>query len=200
MAATVSLIPNVNLHEPHNIECRTRCPVDANATVSWCIHLLTIQYEVRLCWNGNERYVSPAASLIRVYDRRLEDFFAVNSTKFEILRAPIVLRHSLVGCFEQSESCNSTLYYSIDIGSKCARVCVCVCACVHVCMYVCVCVCVRVYMCTYVCMCAYVYVFVCVCVYARVCMCVRVCMYVCAHVHMHTRLCDVKNRAYISLR
>ena len=177
MAATVSLIPNVNLHEPYNIECRTRCPVDANATVSWCIHLLAIQYEVRLCWNGNERYVSPAASLIRVDNRRLEDFFAVNSTKFEILLAPIVLRHSLVGCFEQSESCNSTLYYSIDIGSKCVFVCVCLCVCC-VYVFVCVCVCVCVFVC--VCVCVFVCVYACVCVYV----CVFVCVYACVCVYV----------------
>ena len=114
----MTLIPNINLDEPHDIECRTDCQLNANASVAWCIHLFAAKYEVRLCWNGTEQYISPAANLIQVNGRSLEDYLAVDYTTFKISQASIILKHSLLGCLVQSESCNSTIYYSLDIGSE----------------------------------------------------------------------------------
>lgn len=115
-------IPNLNLGETHDIECETSCPLDANATVQWCIHLLTIKYEVRLCWNeSGQLYISPAASLLRVEnhpENRLENYLAVNYTTFKIIQVPILLRYSFLGCFVQSGSCSSIVYYSLGIGSE----------------------------------------------------------------------------------
>ena len=76
--------------------------------------------------------MSPAAGLIRVENRGLENFLAVNNTTFKIFRAPILLKHALVGCFVQSGSCNNTHYYSIGIGSEYIIISVHV----HVCIYV----------------------------------------------------------------
>ena len=119
MLFAVRPLPDFNLHERHEVPCRTACPLDSNATVSWCIHLLTIKYEVRMCWNGSgELHMSPAARLIRVENQGLENFLAVDNTTFKISQTPILLKHALLGCFVQSGSCDSTQYYSIDIGSK----------------------------------------------------------------------------------
>jgi len=112
------LIPNINLEEARDIECDTHCPLNDNTSVLWCIHLLTIKYEVRMCLNETDRYLSSAASVILVKDELYNQHFTVYNTTLTINKAPILLRHAYVGCMVQSGACESVMYYSIDIISE----------------------------------------------------------------------------------
>jgi len=112
---------NFNLEESHFIECDTDCPLNNNANVLWCIHLLTIKYEVRLCLNETDHFMSPAASVIQFnsqFDDDLAHYFTVTNTTLHVDRVSILLRHAYAGCMVKSGSCESTEYYSIGVGGK----------------------------------------------------------------------------------
>ena len=115
------LIPNARLGEVHDIGCDTHCPLNNNSNIFWCVHLLTIKYNVRLCLNKTGRYLSSAASLIKADNQPwnpLENYFTVFNTTLRINKAPILLRYAYAGCMVQSGQCESTTYYSLNIISE----------------------------------------------------------------------------------
>ncbi|XP_065920092.1 fibroblast growth factor receptor homolog 1-like isoform X2 [Dysidea avara] len=119
--ATTQLIPNINLEEAHDIECDTHCPLNDNTSVLWCIHLLTIKYEVRLCLNETDQFLSSAASVIRFNNRLDIDlgyYFSVSNTTLHVEQVSILLKHAYAGCMVNSGSCESAAYYSIGVGNS----------------------------------------------------------------------------------